>query len=282
MNVALRGRTVLRVAVGRYPHTAALRAGQARSDLFDLDLADIAPITRAFAPMLREGAFDVSEMALGTALQALAYGKRIVLLPVVLSSRHQYGALLCRTESGLSPGALAGCRIGVRAYTQTTGLWLRGILAEEYRVRTQDLRWTTFEGAHVAEYPDPPWVERAPPGSEMLAMLRDGALDAIIVGNEVPDEPWLRPVFADPTAAGAGFVDRHGFVPVNHIAVVSRAVAEMHPDWLPELVRLLGGGTRAAVQPSIDLALRYMADQALLPRPLGSNEAWAGLPEEVA
>lgn len=48
--------------------------------------------------MLRDAAFDVSEIALGTALQALAYGKPIVLLPVVLSSRHQYAALLCRVD----------------------------------------------------------------------------------------------------------------------------------------------------------------------------------------
>lgn len=272
----------VRLAVGRYPATTALRDGQAQSDLFDLDLADVKPITRAFAPMLRDAAFDASEMALGTALQALAYGKPIVLLPVVLSSRHQYAALLCRADSDVAPGTLAGRRIGVRAYAQTTGLWLRGILTEEYGLPAQDIRWTTFEGAHVAEYNDPPWVERAPPGSDMLAMLRDGALDAIIVGNEVPGDPWLRTVFPDPAAAGARFSERHGFMPVNHIAVVARPVADVHPDWLPELVRLLGGGARAAVQPSIDLALRYMTDQALLPRPLNPQEIWAGLPEDMA
>lgn len=273
---------ILRLAVGRYPATAALRDGRARSALLDLDLAEVQPITRAFAPMLRDAAFDVSEMALGTALQALAYDKPIVLLPVVLASRHQYAALLCRADSDVAPGTLAGRRIGVRAYTQTTGLWLRGILMEEYGLSAQDIRWTSFEGAHVAEYNDPPWVERAPPGSDMLAMLHDGALDAVIVGNDVPGDPWLRTVFPDPVASGAKFLDRHGFVPVNHIAVVARPVAEAHPDWLPEIMRLLGGGsTRAAIQPAIDLALRYMADQALLPRPCDPATVWTGLPASI-
>ena len=77
----------------------------------------------------------------------------------------------------------------MRAYSQTTGMWLRGILADEYGVRPEQVRWITFEGAHVAEYQDPPWAERAPPGKELLTMLREGELDAVIVGNDVPDDP---------------------------------------------------------------------------------------------
>ena len=47
-------RAVLRAAIGEYPHTAALREGRISSDLLTLDFVDIAPINRAFAPMLRE------------------------------------------------------------------------------------------------------------------------------------------------------------------------------------------------------------------------------------
>lgn len=275
-------RPVIRAALGRSEHRAALRAHHAGSALFDVELVEVTPISRAFAPMVRDSAFDLSEMALATALQARAYDRPIVLLPVILVSRHQAGALLCRADDSLSPGGLAGRRIGVRAYTQTTGLWVRGILADEHGLQAADLRWITFEDAHVAEYADPPWVERAAPGADMLEMLRAGALDAVIVGADVPVAQWLRPVFPDPAATAARFSSKHGFVPVNHIAAVTGALAQAHPDWLPELMRLLGGGTRAAVQPSVDLALRYMAEQALLPRTLRLNEAWAGLPETIA
>ena len=70
-----------------------------------------------------------------------------------------------------------------------------------------DVRWITFEGAHVLEYADPPFVERAAPGKELLTMLRDGELDAVIVGNDVPDDPTLRTVFPDPPAAADAFWD---------------------------------------------------------------------------
>ena len=96
-------------------------------------------INRAFAPMVREQLFDVSEMAIATFLQAKAYGKPLVLLPVVLAARFQESALLCRADSDIRrPADLVGRRVGVRAYSQTTGVWLRGILADAYGVRPHD------------------------------------------------------------------------------------------------------------------------------------------------
>src|SRR5689334_2504452 len=195
-------RAVLRAAIGNYPHTAALRDGRISSERLSLDFVELAPINRAFAPMLREGRFDVSEIAIASFLQAKAYDKPFVLLPVVLAARFQEPALLCFAGSAIrGPGDLVGRRVGVRAYSQTTGVWLRGSLADAPGVPPQAVRWVTFEDAHVAEYRDPPWVERAPVGADLMGMLRQGALDAIIVGNDVPADPTLRTVFPDPAAA---------------------------------------------------------------------------------
>jgi 4,5-dihydroxyphthalate decarboxylase len=38
---------------------------------------------------------------------------------------------------------------------------------------------------------------------------------------------------------------------------------------------------RTALQPAIELAVRYSAEQGLLPRPLALSEVWEGLPEGV-
>ena len=109
-------RLVLRTAIGQYPHTAALRDGAVASDLVAFDFVDVPTIHQAFAPMVREQRFDVSEMAIATFLQAKAYGKPLVLLPVVLSARFQQSALLCRADSDIGgPCDLIGRRVGVRA-----------------------------------------------------------------------------------------------------------------------------------------------------------------------
>jgi 4,5-dihydroxyphthalate decarboxylase len=277
---------VLSAAIGRYPHTAALLDGEVRSPALGLRFADIAPISRAFAPMVREARFDVSEMAIATFLQARAWGYPLLLLPVVLAARFQEGALLCRADSAIrGPADLRGRRIGVRAYSQTTGMWLRGILAEAHGLAPEAMAWTTFEDAHVPEYRDPPWARRAPPGSDLLAMLRAGELDAAIVGNDLPDDPGLRTVFADPAAAGEAFRRLHGFVPVNHLVVVRAERAEHAPELLRLFALARGAAAlpsgRAALRPALALAVRYMQAQGMLPRPLAEADIWSGLPPGI-
>jgi 4,5-dihydroxyphthalate decarboxylase len=279
---------VLSAAIGRTPRTEALFTSAVASPRLRLDLAPVPVISRAFAPMVREGRYEVSEMAIATFLMAKAAGKDLVLLPVVLAARFQEGALLRRSDGGIrGPEDLAGRRVGVRAYSQTTGMWLRGVLQERFGLRPDAMRWVTFEDAHVAEYRDPPWAERAPAGADMPAMLNAGELDAAVFGNELPADPALRPVFPDPEAAGAAFRAAHGFVPVNHLLVARGDVARGRPELMAELVRLFRASGaevpgREGLRPSLGLAIRYSHEQGLLPRPLSPEEAWEGSPPGLA
>lgn len=264
---------VLTAALGDYPHTASLP----ESDLLRLDRVTVKPISRAFAPMVREARYDVSEMAIATFLMAKAAGIPIMLLPVVMAARFQEGALLCRADGPVrGPTDLAGKRVGVRAYSQTTGMWLRGVLADAHGVAPKSIAWTTFEDAHVPGFTDPPFARRAPAGADMTAMLRDGALDAAIFGAELPPGDEFRPVFPDVAAAGRDFESRHGFVPVNHLVVVRAEVAQ-DAAVMAELLRIFGPAatTRQALAPAIELASRWCASQGLIPRPLTLDEAWA-------
>jgi 4,5-dihydroxyphthalate decarboxylase len=288
--------TTLRAAIGTYPRTQALTQGKLASPLLRFELADIPVISRAFKPMVRELRFDVSELAIATFLQAKAAGRPLVLLPVVLAARFQQAALLCRRDSDIrGPADLAGRGVGVRAYGQTTGMWLRGIIAEEGGPRPEEIHWITFEEGHVAGLPDPAWAERAAPGQDMLAMLREGALEAVIVGNDMPDDPGLRPVWPDPDAAAAAFFQRHRLVPVNHMLTVTAELAQSRPELLREVVRLAREAAegvppgphgappadRAGLRPVLDLALAYMTAQGMLPRPLTIDEIWEGLPADI-
>jgi 4,5-dihydroxyphthalate decarboxylase len=269
--------TLLDTAIGRYKHTEALFKDPL------LRIETFSAINRAFAPMVRTQRFDVSEMAIATFLMARAAGSDLVLLPVVLAARFQFGALLRRVSHGLGPGDLEGRRIGVRAYSQTTGLWLRGSLQEEYGLRPDQARWVTFEDAHVVAFRDPPWAERAPAGSDLLGMLREGSLDAAIFGNDLPSAPDLAAVFPDPDAAGRSYLARHQLMPVNHMVVVRAEIARQEDlvRRLLEMFRAAGNpfpSSRAALDPAIALAVRYADEQGLLERTLTLDDVWAGLP----
>jgi 4,5-dihydroxyphthalate decarboxylase len=280
----------LRTALGRYPHTEALRSGRLSSPMFTLECEDITPVNRAFAPMVRELRFDVCEMAIATFLQALACDKPLVLLPVAVAARFQEPALICRADSDLtSPADLWGRRVGIRAYSQTTGLWLRGTLQEQFAIAPDAIEWVTFEGAHVSEYRDPPWVTRAPDGASLLGMLHERRLDAVIMGNDLPDDPELRPVFPDPAAASETFFKQHGFVPVNHLVCVRRDLATQQPEVILALMRLFRSALadqaglpvgRAALAPAVALAIGYATEQGLLPRPVATADIWSGLPDD--
>ena len=80
----------LRVLLGDYPHTAALKSGAVTSDLVELDFADYTPTNKGFKPMVRDAAFDVAEMAIVTFLMAKAHDKPMVLLPDVMMARFQH------------------------------------------------------------------------------------------------------------------------------------------------------------------------------------------------
>jgi 4,5-dihydroxyphthalate decarboxylase len=264
---------VLTAALGDYPHTAALP----QTPALRLERVAVKPISRAFAPMVRELRYDVSEMAIATFLMAKEAGVPITLLPVVMAARFQEGALLCRADGPVrGPADLAGRRVGVRAYSQTTGMWLRGALAGEFGVAPEAIAWTTFEDAHVPTFRDPSFCARAPAGADMTAMLRAGELDAAVFGNDLPAGDDLRPVFPDVAAAGEAFRAKHGFVPVNHLVVVKSEIAR-DEALIRALLDLFGGATtsRAALDPAIALANRWCAEQGLLARPLDMAVIWS-------
>src|SRR5262245_42671760 len=104
----------LRIALGDYPHTAAIKNKEIRSEHVALDFAAITPVYKAFAEMVRRTAYDVSEMAIVTYLQAKSHGKPLVLLPCVMLGRFQHGTLLYNSARGrLALSDLPGRRVGV-------------------------------------------------------------------------------------------------------------------------------------------------------------------------
>ncbi|HLW90531.1 MAG TPA: phosphate ABC transporter substrate-binding protein, partial [Roseiarcus sp.] len=219
-----------------------------------------------------------------------AYGKKLTLLPLVMAARFQEAALFRLKGSDIkSPSDLKGKRVGVRAYSQTTGLWLRGELADDYGAPPESINWVTFEDAHVAEYRDPPHARRAAPGESLPAMLEDGAIDAAIFGADAPTDPSLRTVFPDPEGAARSFLSRHGFMPINHLICIKQEIAESRPELVEELMRmfreaiaLAGEGAplseRRAIDSALELAARYAAEQGLTPRRLTLGEIWNGSP----
>jgi 4,5-dihydroxyphthalate decarboxylase len=270
----------LRTLLGDHPCTAALKNGSIKSDLVEFDFADYKPTNKGFKPMVREGAFDVSEMAIVTYLMAKSFGKPMVLLPSVVLARFQHAYALYNAKSGtMIPADLNGKRVGIRSFTTTTGAWLRGILANDCGVDLDSIDWVTFEDAHVAEFRDT--TKRAPAGKEIIQMLIDGELDAVL--GEKSELPGLKPLFPDVGREEKSWFAKHGVTPINHMVVVSEGLAQNHPEAVREVVRLLreSAALAPAASPrfsademhrSLGMIIRYTAQQGLIPRACAVDE----------
>jgi 4,5-dihydroxyphthalate decarboxylase len=248
----------LRTLLGDYPNTLALKKGALSSASVTFDYADVKLAHTAFKRVVRDLEFDVAELAIMTFLMAKAWGKPLVLLPAVLTARFQHPYLVYNAERGpLAPGDLAQRRVGVRSYSVTTAAWIRGILASDYGVDPERVRWVSFEDAHVAEYRDPPWVERAAPGQDALAMLIAGELDAAVVGNPALDDPMLKTLIPDPAAQARDWHRRNRAIQINHMVVVKASLSKSEPQAVQEVFRLLRASKQLAQIPpaeGIDMA----------------------------
>jgi len=269
----------LRTLLGDHPGTSALKKGSIRSDLVEFDFVDYSPTNKGFKPMVREQAFAVSEMAIVTYLMAKSFGKPMVLLPNVVVARFQHGHALYNAGRGtLKPSDLNGKRVGIRSFTTTTGAWLRGILANDYGVDLNSIDWVTFEDAHVAEFKDT--TKRAPAGKQIVQMLVDGELDAIL--GEKVEHPRLKPLFPDVAAEEKSWFAKHRPAPINHMVVVSTDLSGKHPDAVREVHRLLSESAKASdgaprftadeMRRSLELIINYTAQQGLIPRAYDVDE----------
>jgi 4,5-dihydroxyphthalate decarboxylase len=274
--------TRLKTLLGDYPSTRALRRGELTSPRVAFDFADIPQVASAFKRTVRNLEFDVSELAIVTYLMAKAHGKPYVLLPAVVLGRFQHPFLVYNSARGeLRPQDLNRRRVGIRSYSVTTSMWLRGILASDYGVDIDSIRWVTFEEPHVAEFRDPPTVERAAEGKELLKMLLDGEVDAAVLRDpELPD-PRLKRLIADPDQAAREWHAKNRAIQINHMVVVRDSLSKSDPDAVREIYRLLREAKRRAPAPSgldmtpfgleanrrnLEVAIDYVHQQRLIPR----------------
>ena len=273
---------VLHSLLGNHSGTEAMKGGRVSSALVTFEYADVKVINTRFKAMIRDLEYDFGELAIATYLQGYEYGKPYVLLPATIMGRSQHHTIFYNADRGpLTPQDLNGRRVGVRAYTQTTGAWVRGFLAEDYGVDLQSITWVTFEDPHLAEYEEPANVRRADAGKALKQMLLDGELDAAILGDVVEEGP-LRHLIPDHAAEGQRWARAHGGVPINHMAVIRQSIAHSQPDVVREVYRVLGESRAAAALPagvddplrvgvganrrSLEQMVTYAHQQGLIPR----------------
>jgi ABC-type nitrate/sulfonate/bicarbonate transport system substrate-binding protein len=258
----------------------ALKDGSVRPDGFAFDFVEVPVLVQAFRRMVRGLEFDVSEMAFTTYLCARAHGVRFSALPVFLVRGFHHGAIVHNTRLGIRhPKDLEGRRVGVnRGYTVTTGVWARGILADEYGVDLDTITWVLSGDEHVAEYRPPANVVRLEPGRTLEEQVATGELAAAI-GVKV-DHPDVAPLIPDAGEAAFAAFRTRGLYPINHLVVVTDELLEARPELAGQVfdaferakdryVDRLRAGAVAEPTPAERLHLRVLEATGADPLPYG-------------
>jgi len=204
---------------------------------------------------LKFAEFDISELSISSLIISTANGPtEWVALPVFTSRRFFHTGVLVRRAAGIeTPADLRGKRIGVPEYQQTSAVWSRGILGDDFGVRPEDVVWYMErppEASHggATGFTPPPGVELhyIPPATNMGQMMVDGELDATLLylrdANlidrsriDLHARGDIRTLFPDPKAEAKRYYAKTGLFPINHTTVVRRTLLERHP-WIAESI----------------------------------------------
>jgi 4,5-dihydroxyphthalate decarboxylase len=193
-----------------YPHTQAVADGEAGLATGQLVFVGNDPIIGAYREMVRDLGYDICELAPTTYLMAREAGLPIIAIPVFTKRQFHHGHIRCHPASGIRvPQDLAGRKVGVRAYSVTTGLWVRGLLSDDFGVDPDSINWVIDDQEHLAGFVPPANVSRAPDGSSLVSLLAAGEIDAALTGNAglgrtgAPRQGWRSGgAPAEPAASG--------------------------------------------------------------------------------
>lgn len=290
----------LTAMMGTYPKTAPLKDGRISSPLVQLDFADIEVAQKGFKDVVRQEKFDVAELAIMTFLVAYEAEKPYVLLPFVMNGNFHHKSILCRTGSKLAATDLAGKKVAMRSYSQTTPTWVRGILADEYGLRLNEVQWLSQEGSHVAEYRDPSWVAPLDSNGNLEQLLLRGDVDAIIAGGALSGDPGVSRMIPDADIASLAWYAKTRVVPINHVVVIRKDIASHQPGIVREVFRMLcesrkvGGDLPPtdgpdlqpygfkALQPALEMAVRYAYEQKLITKHYTVEELYGDVIKALA
>ena len=240
--VSVEKKLKLDFAVAEYPHTAPILSGAIPIEGIEPNFIKVVPQIGAYRRMVRQVEFDVCEIAPTTYIIARAYGAPFTALPIFVMRRFHHGGLLVHPDAGIKhPKDLEGRKVGVRAYSVTTGVWTRGILIDEYGLDSSKVTWVVDDEEHVTQLKLPENVVHAPKGRSLADMMAAGELaagfdtNAGIGRSGSPTGGWqvreasYPELFPNAEELESAWYRKTGIYPMHGTIVVKDDVLKQHP-----------------------------------------------------
>ena len=223
----------LSLAITNNPRTRPIVDGRVKVAGIDFAITVLGP-AEMFWRQLSFAEFDVSEMSMSELMMIRARGDdRFIGMPVFTTRRFYHTGILVRKDAGIdSPAELKGKSIGVPEYIQTSALWTRGVLENEFGIAPSDMTFfmerlpeRSHAGAIGFKAPPGVTINHIPPEKSIASMLLAGELDACMsyIGHAKtwstaaipisPTIPTSSRCFADPAAEGIRLLQEDWYLP---------------------------------------------------------------------
>jgi 4,5-dihydroxyphthalate decarboxylase len=190
-----------------------------------------------FAAMADNPPYDIGEQAFSTYVQAVGLGRDVTAVPVFPSRFFPHVQVCVRADAGIeTPRDLEGKRFALSCFSVNFGIWLRGLLEEQYGVATDRITWMVQRDEYFGFQPPERFrVERAPRGESMWSLLKAGKIDALTTpwGGARAKENGLKLLFDTPYREIADYYARAGIFPINTVVMMPARTVRAHPS-LPE------------------------------------------------
>jgi hypothetical protein len=234
----------LTIATGPYDSTRALFDGSAGVDGATVTMRTGPNLSEIFEHMMREQEFGVSELGWTFYLRGFGPDTPYLALPIFPNRVFRHSCIFVNRHAGIrAPADLAGKTIGeFGVYGQDSGVWAKGILADDYGFRPDASRWVIGGlDAPSAPFGFVPQIRPhgmditdAPAGRSLAQMLESGEIDALFTAN-VP-QPVLDGtarnivrLFPDYETVERDYYRRTGIYPMMHPVVMRKDLLAAHP-----------------------------------------------------
>lgn len=233
----------MRLGGYRYEHTAAVFDGAVPIEGVQA-VTTTAPLVSDIFQAMIQGQLDVAELGLTYFLRMWDTEQSPFLaLPIFPNRNFRHAALFVRADSGIErPADLAGATIGEFAlWGHDPGVWMKGVLAEEFGVTPNQLNWVIGGTNHPIPaldwvpqpIPDGVRVRHAGDGQTLTAMLEAGEIDALL-SVDVPQSilqgtGTIRRLFTDYESVERDYYARTGIFPMMHIVAIGKDFHAEHP-----------------------------------------------------
>lgn len=264
--------TVPTLRIGCFPYdtTRALFDRTATAGGFGYTMETAGTLPEIFERVIRGEELDVAELGLTFYLRLLETGLPYVALPIFPNRVFRHSAVFVNTRSGITgPGDLVDKTIGeFGMYGQDPGVWIKGILMDEYGFDPARNRWligglerpSAPFGFIPHPHPDGVEVAGVPEGKTLSGMLDAGEIDALFSAN-VPQcvldgSPNVARLFPDYEPLERDYHRRTGIFPIMHAVVVRRDLLRERPGLADDLYRTFAAAKDTAAD-------RYRRDRRL-------------------